>query len=396
MGGFDGVLDADRTRDEDGVPVLAPADAAEVAEVLRHATAHGLAVRVRGGGTKPEWGPAPTRVDAILSTERLARVIDHAPGDMTCVAEAGLRLADLQAAIADVTTHRQRLMLDPPGRAEATLGGVLATAAAGPRRVRYGTPRDLVIGARYVTGDGLAAKTGGRVVKNVAGYDVARLLVGSLGILGVLIEVSLKVVPRPATETTLSLECNQTTALQCFGDWNLKPWPISASAWTEGRLFLRLSGAVAAVQTACREIGGDVLDDAEAGNFWKSVREQTAAWFKLEPGETLWRLSLPASAPALELRVERPDPMFLEWHGMQRWLKAQEIDRTDLRAQVHQLGGHLTRFRHGPPRAAHPPDARQGPAFEPLAPALSAIHRRLKAEFDPHGIFNFNRLQPNL
>lgn len=369
---------------------------AELAARIRESAEQGSRLVIHGSGSKDFYGNATEGMP--LDVRSLRGPMRHEPSELVVTVAAGTTLVELENALSSAD---QMLAFEPPYFGpQATVGGCVAAGLCGPRRIAAGYAggalRDHMLGAKLLDGRGNLLSFGGKVIKNVAGYDVARLLVGSLGILGVLIEVSLKVVPRPATETTLSLECNQTTALQCFGDWNLKPWPISASAWTEGRLFLRLSGAVAAVQTACREIGGDVLDDAEAGNFWKSVREQTAAWFKLEPGETLWRLSLPASASALELRVEQPDPMFLEWHGMQRWLKAREIDRIVLRAQVHQLGGHLTRFRHGPPRAAYPPDVRQDPAFEPLAPALSAIHRRLKAEFDPHGIFNFNRLQPNL
>lgn len=374
---------------------------AELAARIRESAEKGSRLVIRGSSSKDFYGNETEGMP--LDVRGLCGPLQHEPSELVVTVATGTTLLELENALASAN---QMLAFEPPHFGpQATVGGCVAAGLCGPRRIASGYAggalRDHMLGAKLLDGRGNLLSFGGKVIKNVAGYDVARLLVGSLGILGVLIEVSLKVVPRPATETTLSLEYNQAAALRCFGDWNLQPWPISASAWTEGRLFLRLSGAVAAVEAARREIGGDVLDDAEAGDFWKSVREQTAAWFKLEPDETLWRLSLPASAPALDLRVEQTDPVFLEWHGMQRWLRARDFDRTNLRAQVHRLGGHVTRFRRGSLRYAEPPtasptDARQDPAFEPLAPALSAIHRRLKAEFDPHGIFNFNRLQPNL
>jgi glycolate oxidase FAD binding subunit len=198
-----GILGADRLSDAHGMPVLTPRDAAEVSTLLETASKTGLALVVRGGGTKTSWRPTPTRCDAILSTAALAGIVDRQPGDMTLVAQAGTPLAALQAAVTSDATHRQRLMLDGVGGEAATLGGILATRAAGPRRQRYGTPRDIVIGARYVTGDGLTAKTGGTVVKNVAGYDLAKLLIGSQGSLAVITEVSLKLHPVPdAARTT--------------------------------------------------------------------------------------------------------------------------------------------------------------------------------------------------
>ena len=273
-------LGPDRVRPgcpDDAIGGLVPRAVAEplspeaIALVLRRAGTDGLAVRVRGGGTKQAWTAPPGRLDVVLSTCALDRLVDHAPGDMTCVAEAGMPLASLSAAIADVTTHRQRLMLDPPGGPEATLGGVLATAASGPRRVRYGTPRDLVLGARYVTGDGLAAKAGGRVVKNVAGYDVAKLLIGSHGSLAVITEVALKLHPLPDAARTVVLCTADADAAAAFCD-ALRDAPVTPAlvevAWPEGVLLVRVESTEegADAQVAClRGIGPvEVLAETDA------------------------------------------------------------------------------------------------------------------------------------
>jgi glycolate oxidase FAD binding subunit len=243
-----GILGADRLTDDGGTPVLTPRDEAEVAVLLTAATREGLALRVRGGGTKPDWRPAPERCDAILSTAALTGIVDHQPGDMTLVARAGTPLADVQAAVAADERHRQRLMLDPVGGSAATLGGVLSTRAAGPRRHRYGTPRDIVIGARYVTGDGLAAKTGGTVVKNVAGYDVAKLLIGAHGTLAVLTEVAVKLHPVPDVERTLVLRTPDAAEAARFVD-ALRTAPVTPIVvdvrWPEGIVAVRIASTAA-------------------------------------------------------------------------------------------------------------------------------------------------------
>jgi len=243
-----GILGADRLTDANGTPVLTPRDAAEVATLLAAATRDGLALTVRGGGTKLDWRPAPTRCDAILSTAALTGIVDHQPGDMTLVTRAGTPLADVQAAVAAAEQHRQRLMLDPLGGSAATLGGILSTRAAGPRRHRYGTPRDIVIGARYVTGDGLTAKTGGTVVKNVAGYDVAKLLIGAHGSLAVLTEVAVKLHPIPDVERTLVLRTTDAAEVARFVS-TLRTAPVTPVVvdvrWPEGLVAVRIASTAA-------------------------------------------------------------------------------------------------------------------------------------------------------
>jgi len=263
------ILGADRVSTEHGQAIVTPRDAAEVAELLTAATRDGLALTVRGGGTKTSWQPEPRRCDAILSTAALTGIVDRQPGDMTLVARAGSPLAAVQAEVMGDAAQHQRLMLDGVGGQAATLGGILSTRAAGPRRTRYGTPRDVVIGARYVTGDGLAAKTGGTVVKNVAGYDVAKLLIGAHGSLGVITEVSLKLHPVPPVARTLLLHTTDPAEAAAFVA-SVRTAPITATVldvrWPAGVVVVRIESTAdgAAAQVALLQALGslDELDEA--------------------------------------------------------------------------------------------------------------------------------------
>lgn len=365
---------------------------AELSASIRDAAASSTKLAICGSGSKDFYGNA--MIGIPLDVRNLKGPLQHEPRELVVTAAAGTSLLELEETL---SSANQMLAFEPPHFGpQATVGGCVAAGLCGPRRIATGYAggalRDHVLGAKLLDGRGNLLSFGGTVIKNVAGYDAARLLAGSLGILGVLVEVSLKVVPRATAEITLAVECDEVTALKYFGDWNLRPWPISASSWNDGWLLLRLSGATTAVRTARRAIGGDLLDEQTAANFWRGIREQTNSWFKLAPDETLWRVSLPAGAPALDPRKRQSESIFLEWHGMQRWIKTQHRSHMSLREQARDFGGYITRFRCG---VAPDPDSRHVPAFETLSPALHAIHQRLKAEFDPSGIFNFNRLQPN-
>jgi len=273
------------------------------------------------------------------------------------------------------------LAFEPPHfGAAATLGGCVAAGLSGPRRAAAGAVRDFVLGARLMDGGARELAFGGQVMKNVAGYDIPRLLVGSLGILGVILEVSLKVLPRPVAGRTLRLELAEDQALESLNRWAGLPLPISASAWRSGALAVRLSGAPSAVQAAAQRIGGEPLEASQAERFWLGVREHTDAFFA--GAAPLWRLSLPSHAPRLELAGEQ----LIEWGGALRWLRT-PADAAAVRAAAVRVGGHATLFRGG--------DKSQG-AFAPLAPALLKLHRGLKAAFDPAGIFNPGRLYPEL
>jgi glycolate oxidase FAD binding subunit len=258
----------------------------------------------------------------------------------------------------------------------ATIGGAIASGLSGPRRANSGAVRDFVLGCKLLDGKGDVLSFGGQVMKNVAGYDVSRLLAGSLGTLGLLLEVSVKVLPRTPREATLVFEgMNEVDAIRNLNEWAGQPLPVSASCWHDGVLALRLSGADAAVDAAIRSLGGDVMPDC--ARFWESLREQRHAFF--DGDMPLWRLSVPSTVGA----IVPGSPQLIEWGGAQRWLRAPADAAERIRATVSACGGHATLFRGG--------DGSVG-VFQPLAPAIARIHERLKAGFDPAGIFNPGRM----
>jgi glycolate oxidase FAD binding subunit len=268
------------------------------------------------------------------------------------------------------------LAFEPPHfGAGATVGGMVAAGLSGPRRASAGSLREFVLGATLLDGKGQVLSFGGQVMKNVAGYDVSRLLAGSLGSLGLILDVSLKVLPKPFAETTLVFATSEADALHKLNTWAGQALPISASAWQVGRLMLRLSGAEAAVTAARKRLGGEVVEQADT--YWASLREQSHEFFQ-EPEHGLWRLSLPSSAPPLMAKGKS----LIEWGGAQRWLFSDEA-AASIRAMAAQAGGHASLFRGG--------DKSLG-VFAPLPAPLLQIHRRLKQAFDPAGIFNPGRM----
>ncbi|MFY9514554.1 MAG: glycolate oxidase subunit GlcE, partial [Rubrivivax sp.] len=261
--------------------------------------------------------------------------------------------------------------------------GMVAAGLAGPARAAVGGVRDYVLGATLLNGRAELLSFGGQVMKNVAGYDVSRLLAGSLGVLGVLCEVSLKVLPLAPATATLRFELDETTALKRLNDWAGQPLPLNASAWWEGMLVVRLSGAAAAVQAAQQQLGGEAIEAGMATVFWTGLRDQTDEFFvgalkAVERGASLWRLSLPQTAPPLKLSGEQ----LVEWGGGQRWLCTSAAAGL-VRDAATVAGGHATLFRSGDKNAG---------VFAPLKPPLDRIHRELKRAFDPDGLFNRGRL----
>jgi len=343
---------------------------------IRDAASRRAPLRLRGSGSKDFYGGEPR--GEILDAREHAGIVDYEPTELVMTARCGTPLAELEAALAECG---QMLPFEPPHfAAGATLGGCVAAGLSGPRRASAGAVRDFVLGARLLDGRAQEVTFGGRVMKNVAGYDVARLLAGSLGTLGLILEVSLKVLPRPAAETTLRLALGQDEALSALAHWAGRPLPITASAWRDGELHLRLSGAPAALRVAAHELAGEALEPDAARRLWDSVREQTHPFFAGDM--PLWRLSVPAHAPRLALEGD----MLIEWGGGLRWLRS-NADPASVRAAATAAGGHATLFRGGDKSAG---------VFAPLAPVLARLHRGLKAAFDPAGIFNPGRLYPDL
>ena len=341
---------------------------------IRAAAAARRALRFRGGGSKDFYGNAP-RGD-LLDTRGHCGIVAYEPTELVVTARCGTLLSELEKIL---SAQGQFLAFEPPSfGAAATLGGCVAAGLSGPRRASAGAVRDFVLGAKIVDGRGQILGFGGQVMKNVAGYDLSRLLAGSLGTLGLILEVSLKVLPRPRAELTLKLEMPHARALESMNRWAGQPLPLTASAWTDGDLALRLSGAESAIAAAAEKLGGEAVEASQAERFWSGIREQSDAFFA---GETpLWRLSLPSHAPQIEL----PGAQLIEWGGALRWIRT-NADASTVRAAAARAGGHATLFR-----AADKPAG----AFAPLPPAGARLHRELKNAFDPAGIFNPGRLYP--
>ncbi|SAI74285.1 glycolate oxidase FAD binding subunit [Bordetella ansorpii] len=359
----------------------------ELCEQVLTARAGQKPLFIAGSGSKSFYGNhrplTPQDGHCLLDMTGYRGIINYQPSELVVTARAGTPLAELEAELA---ARGQMLAFEPPHFGpDATVGGCVAAGLAGPRRMAAGGVRDFVLGARLLDSHGRLLAFGGEVMKNVAGYDVSRLLAGSQGIFGAIVEVSLKVLPRPMQERTLLREATQDEALDLFSQWRGRPMPVSASCWApqadgRGQLAVRLSGAPPAVEAAAARIGGQELQDADA--WWLALREQTHPFF--DTSRPLWRVAVPPTAPALALA-----PMLIEWGGGQRWFSGQ-ADVREVRDAAARAGGHATLFRAA--RSAAPADG----VFHPLAPAVATLTRRLKQELDPAGLFNPGRLYPEL
>lgn len=330
---------------------------------------------MRGGGSKDFYGGVP--VGHILDTRPYAGIVHYDPTELVITARCGTPLTELKNTLAE---HKQHLAFDPPHFGAATVGGMVAAGLSGPTRASLGSLRDHILGVRMMNGEGALLRFGGEVMKNVAGFDISRLMAGSLGTLGLILEVSFKVLPLPLSETSLRFEMTQEQALRTLNLWAGQPWPLTASAWEEGWLTVRLTGAAAAVASAQSQLGGERLDPASAREFWLGLREHMSSFFAGD--EPLWRLSIPSTAQPIAL----PGRQLIEWGGSQRWLRS-EAGIADIRDRAAATGGHATLFRGSQTRRD---------VFTPLSPGLRELHQRLKQGFDPGGIFNPGRLYPEL
>jgi len=342
-------------------------------ERVRQATADKAPLRIVGGDSKRFYGRAIA--GEPLATREHSGILRHDPAELVLTARGGTPLAEIEA---ELTSKGQRLAFEPPHFGPgATLGGAVACGLAGPSRAWSGPLRDFVLGARVLTGDGRVLRFGGEVMKNVAGYDVARLMAGSLGILGVLLDVSLKVLPLPPGERTLALEMDEAAALARLAEVARSALPLSAGAWVDGCTYLRFEGSDATLDDLRRRVGGEVLTDSRG--FWMSLREQAHPFFGGE--QPLWRCTVPPLAPRLSLE----GAPLIEWNGLQRWYRCLPGAKAfDAAAAV---GGYATLFRQA---------ADAGEVFTPLPAALLRLHRALKREFDPAGILNHGRMYADL
>ena len=373
-------------------------------DAVRQAGVDGRVLRLRGGGTKDFWGQSLT--GQVLDTRAYRGIVSYEPSELVVTVRCGTPLAELEAALAE---QGQCLAFEPPhfGPA-ATVGGMVAAGLSGPARATAGAVRDFILGARFINGLGEHLTFGGQVMKNVAGYDVSRLMAGSWGTLGLITEVSLKVLPVPPAEATLMCAgLAQSTALDLLHRWGGQPLPLNASAWVRDDtaqpvadyLFVRLRGAVAAVQSAlgimstdAQALGAQVqqMDNAEASQDWQASGEQALQFFTPPSADAcLWRLSLPQTAPALDLPGLDHPSQYIEWQGAQRWLWAPASAAVALRELAHSVGGHATLFRAS---AAHADVDKAVGVNAPLEAVQQRIQQQLQKQFDPKGVFATGRL----
>lgn len=340
---------------------------------VREALARGTPLELKGGGSKRFYGR--TTGGSPLPLGEHSGIVNYEPKELVLTARCGTALADLEQLLAE---QGQMLAFEPPHFGEnATLGGTIACGFSGPRRPYAGSARDFVLGVRIINGRGEVLHFGGEVMKNVAGYDVSRLMAGSLGTLGLILEVSLKVLPRPTDEITLVQQRDPDEAIRLMNEWAAKPLPISAACYDGAQLYLRLSGASRALISAHELIGGEKR--ADSGLFWLNLREHRHGFFSSD--KPLWRLSLPPHTSHLNLSGKQ----FIDWGGAQRWLIS-DTEAQVIRKAVSKVGGHATLFRGGD---------HGGEVFHPLQGALYTLHRNLKSSFDPDGIFNPGRMYEN-
>jgi glycolate oxidase FAD binding subunit len=344
----------------------------ELIEQVRAAASAGRRLRIVGGGSKDFLGRVTADKDDLSVADHRG-ILSYEPEELVVTARAGTPLVEIEAALA---RREQMLPFEPPHYgANATLGGTVACNLSGPRRPYAGAARDYVLGVDVINGRGEHLRVGGRVMKNVAGYDVSRLMCGAMGTLGVLLSVTLKVLPRPAEAATLRHEMSAADAIRTINIWASKPLPITATTFDGAMLYTRLEGTGTAVRAARRKLGGETHDDE---SFWNNVREHRHGFFG--DARALWRLSVAPTHSPLQLRGKT----FIEWNGGLRWLYSDDTPET-IRAAARQAGGHATLFRGGD---------RGGDVFESLPEPLAQLHRNLKAAFDPAGIFNAGRMHP--
>jgi glycolate oxidase FAD binding subunit len=345
---------------------------------IRKAAEERTPLRIRGGGTKDFYGGLPQ--GDILQTQVYAGIVEYHPTELVLTARAGTSLAAIESAM---RARGQMLAFEPPHFSEgATLGGAVASGLAGPRRPYGGAVRDMVLGVRILDGTGEDLSFGGRVMKNVAGFDVARLMTGALGTLGVITEVSLKCLPTPKAEVTLAFDCSADEAMQKVNEWATQPLPLSATCFHQGRMTVRLSGALPAVAAAAAKLGGERVSNADG--HWTSLRDHTHPFFTAARAADapLWRLSVKSTGPYTDLGGEQ----LVEWGGSLRWLAGgNRTDALRVRVWAAANGGHATLFRATNKNVG---------VFQPLTATAHLLHERLKSAFDPHRILNRGRLYP--
>ncbi len=344
----------------------------ELREQIQTCYQHKTPLQIVAGGSKTFYGNPVSAEPLSVSAHR--GIVHYEPTELVLTARCGTPLTEIEQTLAE---QQQILGFEPPHFADsATLGGCIASGLSGPARPYRGAARDFVLGMQIINGKAEVLHFGGEVMKNVAGYDLARLLTGSLGTLGVILEVSLKVLPKSEVEQTVSFELSEPAAIQRVNELSAQAFPITAACYDGEQLYLRLSGNAAAVKSAHKQIGGNSVNNASM--FWQNLCEHKHPFF--QNPHPLWRLSLAAATPPLKFEGKQ----FIDWGGAQRWLVSEEEPKR-IRRQLKELGGHATLFRHGG----------EQPVFQPLEGKLRELQMNLKLAFDPHCLFNPGRIYPD-
>ena len=339
-------------------------------EILCRRLAAKEPVSVIGGNTRAFL--AGRLKDEPVSMQEHTGIINYEPTELVLTAKSGTTLQEIELCLSE---SRQMLPFEPPRFGDqSTIGGVMASGLSGPRRMHLGSARDCVLGVRLINGLGQHLKFGGEVMKNVAGYDLSRLSIGAFGTLGILTEISVKVLPIPEKEETQVLQCTQAEALDTLIRIGRRPYPVSAASWIGGSLYVRLSGAASGVESAALAIGGETLKDAS--EFWSSLRDMTANEFN-SGKEWLWRISVAPTTP-----TDAVDAFCFDWAGGQRWITASPNDLSPFELAA-RIGGYATCFAR---------DRDAGTGMQPLESGILRLNQRVKDAMDPHGLINRGRL----
>lgn len=346
----------------------------QIIEAIKQASVRKMPVKIIGGNSKSFYGRKIEGEELDVSAYK--NIVSYEPTELVVTARCGTPISEVEALLAG---QNQMLPFEPPHFAEsATVGGTIVCGLSGPARPYTGSVRDYVLGVRMINGKGEDLTFGGQVMKNVAGFDVSRLMTGTLGTLGVILEVSFKLLPKPEATITIQQECDQQQAITLMNKLAGQALPLSAACYEQGKLSFRLSGFSSAIESARKEIGGELLPNDDA--YWRSIKEHEHDYFVGD--KSLWRIAVPPATEPLDLCGD----CFIEWGGAQRWFRS-DLPAKQIREVVHAQKGHATLFRHGNDYVD---------VFSPLSPEIKKIHQRLKESFDPDGIFNIGKMYSDL
>ena len=326
-------------------------------------------IRVRGGNSKEFLGRSLT--GSSVDTSAHTGVVQYEPDELVLTVRSGTTLDEINDVLGE---HKQMLGFEPPRyTAQSTIGGTFACNLSGPARPWRGSVRDAVLGLRLINGRGEHLRFGGRVIKNVAGFDASRLQAGAFGTLGIITEISLRVLPAPEASVTLARELDVRASLRYMNELAGTSVPLTGACWANGIQYIRLEGSTAGVAAATRQIGGDRTDFT----VWKTLRDPDAQLFGGASAGSLWRFSVSSTSESI-----LPNDVVIDWAGALRYVRA-EADLDEMSRLAAKAGGHVMRISHNS-------DERE--FLQQPEPAVRKLHERLKLAFDPGRILNPGRL----